>query len=177
VVEGVSDESLAGRAAGGDQDAFAELVRRHQDRLYTLAYRVLWNEQDATDCVQDALFSAWRAINRFRGDAKVSTWLHQIVVRKAYDLSASRKRHPTAELDPEAVVSAARPAGEDERIDLLNAIRMLDADFRVVVVACDVMGMSLLEAAEALGIPEGTVKSRRSRGLARIQSTLAAATP
>lgn len=177
VGEDASDEDLASLAAGGDQDAFSELVRRHQDRLFTLAYRVLWNEQDATDCVQDALFAAWRAIGGFRSDAKVSTWLHQIVIRKAYDRTRTRKRHPTAALDPGAIVYASGPSGEDERIDLLDAIRALDPDFRVVVVACDVMGMSLREAAEALGLPEGTVKSRRFRGLARIQSTLVATTP
>ena len=172
---GVSDEELAARSASGHPAAFDELVRRHQDRLYSLAYRIVWDEQDAIDCVQEGLISAWKAIGRFRSDAKVSTWLHQIVLRKAYDCCADRKRRLVVPVDaaeaPELVSSADRT---DDRLDLVSALSSLDADFRAVVVACDVFGMSLQEAGDALGIPEGTVKSRRSRGLSRIAATLAA---
>src|SRR5689334_13075454 len=73
-----SDEELARQSAAGHPEAFDELVRRHQDRLYTLAYRVVWNEQDAIECVQEALLRAWKAIGRFRTEAKLTTWLHQI---------------------------------------------------------------------------------------------------
>jgi RNA polymerase sigma-70 factor, ECF subfamily len=171
-----SDEELARRSAAGHPQAFDELVRRHQDRLYTLAYRVVWDQQDAIDCVQEALFRAWKAIARFRSDAKVSTWLHQIVLRVAYDCCAARKRRPqaaTSDVDSHPELAAV-DRDPDDRLDLVEALRGLDMDFRAVVVACDVFGMSLLEAAEALGVPEGTVKSRRSRGLARIAATLAA---
>jgi RNA polymerase sigma-70 factor (ECF subfamily) len=170
-----SDEELAALSAAGHPDAFDELVKRHQDRLYTLAYRVVWNEQDAIDCVQEALVSAWKAIGRFRTEARVSTWLHQIVLRKAYDCCRDRKRRPTLSAAAEGASEfASKPDQTDERLDLVDALHALDADFRVVVVACDVFGMSLHEAADALGIPEGTVKSRRSRGLARIAASVSA---
>ena len=89
-----SDEWLAGRAARGDTAAFEQLVLRHQDRLYTLALRVTLNEADARDCVQEGLISAWRSMARFRGDAKFSTWMYRIVMRKAYDALDKRKRTP-----------------------------------------------------------------------------------
>src|SRR5215469_13050928 len=76
---GHSDEELAAQSAAGHPEAFDEIVRRYRDRLYTLAYRVVWNEQDAIDCVQEGLIAAWKGIGRFRTDAKLSTWLHQIV--------------------------------------------------------------------------------------------------
>jgi RNA polymerase sigma-70 factor, ECF subfamily len=170
-----SDEELARQSAAGHPEAFDELVRRHQDPMYTLAYRVVWDRQDAIDCVQEALFRAWKAIGRFRNDAQVSTWLHQIVLRVAYDCCAARKRRPqTAGAAADETQLPARGDVPDDRLDLIEALRALDAEFRAVVVACDVFGMSLLEAAEALGVPEGTVKSRRSRGLARIAATLSA---
>src|SRR6478736_8023012 len=93
-LEDASDEWLAGRAARGDAAAFEQLVLRHQDRLYTLALRVTLNEADARDCVQEGLISAWRAIGRFRGDARFSTWMYRIVLRKAYDAIEKRRRTP-----------------------------------------------------------------------------------
>jgi len=91
-LDAASDEWLAGRAARGDHAAFEQLVLRYQDRLYTLALRVTLNDADARDCVQDGFISAWRAMERFRGDARFSTWMYRIVLRKAYDVLDRRKR-------------------------------------------------------------------------------------
>src|SRR4029079_9409250 len=93
-LDAASDEWLAGRAARGDAAAFEQLVLRHQDRLYTLALRVTLNEADARDRVQEGLISAWRSMGRFRGDAKFSTWMYRIVMRKTYDALDKRKRTP-----------------------------------------------------------------------------------
>ncbi len=113
-----SDEWLAARAARGDADAFEQLVLRHQDRLYTLALRVTLNEADARDCVQEGLISAWRSMGRFRGDARFSTWMYRIVLRKAYDAIDQRKRTPmpVEELpQPGGERAAGRPARPDGR--------------------------------------------------------------
>jgi RNA polymerase sigma-70 factor (ECF subfamily) len=164
-----SDEWLAGRAARGDADAFEQLVLRHQDRLYTLALRVTLNEADARDCVQEGLISAWRAMGRFRGDARFSTWMYRIVLRKAYDAIDRRRRTPVP-------VEELPQAGSEEpladRIDLTAALATLEPEFRAAVVACDILGLSMEEAADALGVPAGTVKSRLSRARDRLAARL-----
>jgi RNA polymerase sigma-70 factor (ECF subfamily) len=168
-VQSASDEVLARRAADGDESAFEELVVRYQDRLYTLALRVTQSEADAYDCVQEGLVSAWRGLGGFRFDARFSTWVYRIVMRKAYDVLERRAR--TAEpVDEVPAVSVEAPL--DTRLDLLSALSQLEPEFRVVAVACDVVGMSMDEAALALDLPAGTVKSRLHRARARLAETL-----
>lgn len=170
-LDAASDEWLAGRAARGDHAAFEQLVLRYQDRLYTLALRVTLNDADARDCVQDGFISAWRAMERFRGDARFSTWMYRIVLRKAYDVLDRRKR--TAEPMEEIVIASSdRPA--DDRLDLIAALATLEPEFRAAVVACDIIGMSMDEAAAALEVPAGTVKSRLHRGRSRLAVELEA---
>ena len=168
-LQDASDEWLAGRAARGDTAAFEQLVVRYQDRLYTLALRVTLSEPDARDCVQEGLISAWRAIDRFRGDARFSTWIYRIVVRKAYDAIDKRKR--TAEPVEEIVVPST-DRSSDDRLDLIAALAVLEPEFRAAVVACDIVGMGMEEAAEALGVASGTVKSRLSRARTRMAAEL-----
>jgi RNA polymerase sigma-70 factor, ECF subfamily len=164
-----SDETLARRAASGDTRAFEEIVLRHQDRLYTLALRVTLSEADARDCVQEALVSAWRSIGRFRGDSLLSTWLYRIVMRKAYDVVERRRRTALPDADPPAAAVETRT---DERIDILAALATLEPDFRAAAVACDILGLSMEEAGEVLGVPAGTVKSRLSRARSRLAAQL-----
>jgi RNA polymerase sigma-70 factor (ECF subfamily) len=168
-VESASDEVLARRAANGDESAFEQLVLRYQDRLYTLALRVTLSEADAYDCVQEGLVSAWRGLAGFRFDARFSTWVYRIVMRKAYDVLDRRAR--TAEPVDEVPAVAVEPPA-DARLDLIDALALLEPDFRAVAVACDVVGMSMDEAAIALDLPAGTVKSRLHRARARLAQTL-----
>jgi RNA polymerase sigma-70 factor (ECF subfamily) len=117
------------------------------------------------------LISAWRAIDRFRGDARFSTWIYRIVLRKAYDVLDRRKR--TAEPMEEIVIAFSdRPA--DDRLDLIAALATLEPEFRAAVVACDIIGMGMDEAAAALEVPAGTVKSRLHRGRSRLAVELEA---
>jgi RNA polymerase sigma-70 factor (ECF subfamily) len=168
-VQIASDEVLARRAADGDESAFEELVVRYQDRLYTLALRITLSDADAYDCVQEGLVSAWRGLGSFRFDARFSTWIHRIVVRKAYDVLERRAR--TAEpVDEVPATSVDSPA--DTRLDLLSALARLEPEFRVVAVACDVVGLSMDEAALVLDLPAGTVKSRLHRARARLAEAL-----
>ena len=118
-----SDEALARRAARGDEAAFEELVVRHQDKLYTLALRVTLSEADAYDCVQEGLIAAWRALPRFRGDARFSTWMYRIVVRKAYDAIDRRRRTPEPVEELHAVAPEAQP---EARLDLIAALEGLE---------------------------------------------------
>ena len=170
-LQDASDEWLAARAARGGADAFEQLVLRYQDRLYTLALRVTLSEPDARDCVQDGLISAWRAIDRFRGDARFSTWIYRIVIRKAYDALDRRKR---SAVPVEAIDVPDVERSTEDRLDLMAALATLEPDFRAAVVACDIVGMSMDDAADALGVPPGTVKSRLSRARERLAEHLEA---
>ena len=147
----------------------SSLFIRHQDKLYTLALRVTLSEADAYDCVQEGLIAAWRALPRFRGDARFSTWMYRIVVRRAYDAIDRRKRTPEPVEELHAVAPEAQP---EARLDLIAALESLDPDFRVVAVACDILGMSMEQAGEMLELPTGTVKSRLHRAREQLPQTL-----
>jgi len=164
-----SDEALARRAGRGDERAFEELVVRHQDKLYTLALRVTLSEADAYDCVQEGLIAAWRALPRFRGDARFSTWMYRIVLRKAYDAIERRRRTPEPVEELRAVAPETQP---ETRLDLIAALAGLDPDFRVVAVACDILGMSMEDAGTMLELPTGTIKSRLHRAREQLAQTL-----
>lgn len=158
-----TEAQLLRRAAGGDERAFRALVEPELARLYTLAARVLGSGDEAQDAVQDALLRAWRALPRFRGEASFGTWLYRIVLNAARD-RAARPRTVALDgadepADPRSALEASELAG-----DLQRALGALDEEYRVAVVLYDVLGVPYAEAAELLGVPEGTVKSRIYRG-------------
>src|SRR4029079_3542688 len=91
----------------GDRDAFSELFRRHRDRLWAVALRTLGDREEAADAVQDALLSAYRGANRFRGEPAVTTWLHGIVVNACLDRARRRQARPTVPLPETESVTLA----------------------------------------------------------------------
>jgi RNA polymerase sigma-70 factor (ECF subfamily) len=157
------DSKLVHRAQRGDRRAFAQLVERHEARLYTLAARTLGNEADAADAVQEALLRAWLALPRFRADALFSTWLYRICVNAAHDQRAKRRAEPIEDV-PETQDPRDRFAESELSGRLQHALDELDEDFRLAVVLYDVLGCSYAEVAELTGVAEGTVKSRIHRG-------------
>ncbi|MBZ4019874.1 RNA polymerase sigma factor SigM [Streptomyces purpurogeneiscleroticus] len=172
-----SDQALLARHVEGDPDAFGEIVRRHRDRLWAVALRTLGDREEAADAVQDALVSAYRAAHTFRGQSAVTTWLHRITVNACLDRArkaASRRTSPVAETERleqliEPHESAAVPAErQDLHRELLSALRTLPAEQRAAIVLVDMQGYPVAEAAEVLGVPTGTVKSRCARGRARL---------
>ncbi|MEU5158488.1 RNA polymerase sigma factor SigM [Streptomyces sp. NPDC020875] len=172
-----SDSELLARHVEGHPDAFAELVRRHRDRLWAVALRTLGDREEAADAVQDALVSAFRAAHTFRGQSAVTTWLHRITVNACLDRArkaASRRTAPvedTARLEQllEPHESAEAPAERrDLNRQLLAALAKLPVEQRAALVLVDMQGYSVAEAAEALDVPPGTVKSRCARGRARL---------
>ena len=158
------DLPLVRRAQRGDRLAFELLVERHQARLFTVAARMLGSPDDAADAVQEALLRAWRALPRFRRDARFGTWLHRICLNAVYDHQA--RRRPATALDdaPEPADTRDRIAEHELSDALQQALAALDEDYRVAVLLYDVAGCSYAETADVLGIPEGTVKSRIYRG-------------
>lgn len=173
----VSDADLLAQHVAGDPDAFAEIVRRHRDRLWAVALRTLSDREEAADAVQDALVSAFRAAHTFRGQSAVTTWLHRITVNACLDRArkiASRRTSLTDDserleqlLEPEE--SAAAPAErQDVHRQLVEALDELPVEQRAALVLVDMQGYPVAEAARILDVPTGTVKSRCARGRARL---------
>jgi RNA polymerase sigma-70 factor (ECF subfamily) len=167
------DRDLLRRHLDGDRDAFSELVRRHQDRLWAVALRTLGHREEAADALQDALLSAYRSAGSYRGDARVTTWLHRIVVNACLDRVRRAKVRPTVALpddgDPAGPADLRDPLADRETaIEIEAALAMLPEDQRVALVLVDVHGMPVDDVAAVLGVPAGTVKSRCSRGRGRL---------
>lgn len=178
------DIGLVEQARAGDADAVTELYRRHERRVYNLALRTLGNPWDAADVAQEAFIKAFKNLDSFKGEARFGTWLHRIAVNAAYD-HLRRHRPEPMEADiiddlsgpagPAAVVATGRH-GIDPAMDGLSeplrlALMELDEGFRFAVVLCDLLGFPYVEAAEILGVQEGTIKSR----IFRAREALAAA--
>jgi RNA polymerase sigma-70 factor (ECF subfamily) len=165
------DEALVRRAQRGDRFAFEALVERHEQRLYTLAARVLGSREDAADAVQEAFLRAWLGLPRFRGGARFSTWLYRICLNAAHDQRLKRRVEPAGEppdpADPRDAFAERELSGELQR-----ALAALDESFRIAVVLSDVLGCSYGEIAELTGVPEGTVKSRIFRGRRELAALL-----
>jgi RNA polymerase sigma-70 factor (ECF subfamily) len=174
--EQTTDEQLLAEAARGDGDAFAELFHRHSRQLRATALRTIRDCTDAEDCLQDAMLRAFQLSPTFRGDCKVGSWLHRIVVNACLD--RARRNQVRASLPlPDDLNGLASDDGRcaenlDRRLSVEAALRMLPEDQRVAVVAVDMHGLSVGQAAELLGIAAGTVKSRRARARIRLERLL-----
>ena len=170
-----TDEELVRRAQRGDRAAFDELVVRHRDRVYAVALRLTRNPADAEEnTLQDTFLNAYRALPRFGGRARVSTWLYRIAANASFDVIA-RRRARDQSLDDGAFEPAATGdpfAQSAERRALERALAALPDEFREAVVLCDIAGLGAGEAAELLGVPAGTVKSRVFRARALLATAL-----
>jgi RNA polymerase sigma-70 factor (ECF subfamily) len=158
------DTELVRLAAAGDERAFAELVRRHERRVYNLAYRLLGREEDARDAAQDAFISCYRKLSTFRGDALFTTWLHRIAVNASYDILRRRKDVLSADEAPEPPPQPDHGDRTAAGVDVQRALREVPVEYRAVLVLHDLQGHAYEEVAEILAVPLGTVKSRLHRG-------------
>ena len=167
------DRALLAAHAAGDRDAFGRLVTRHQERLWAVAVRTLGDREEAADALQDALLSAYRAAGSYRGEARVTTWLHRIVVNACLDRVRRRAVRATVPLpDQERADPRDELAARETALEVEAALAGLPVDQRTALVLVDVQGLPVAEAAAVLGVPTGTVKSRCSRGRARLALTL-----
>jgi RNA polymerase sigma-70 factor, ECF subfamily len=166
----------------GDPEAFGQLFRRHRDRLWAVAIRTLGDPEEAADALQDAMISAFRRASSFRGDSAVTTWLHRIVVNAALDRMRRRSARPAVGGDDEELLDSlaagrspvSDPSGTtDTQLDVLAALRHLVPDQQAALVLVDMLGYSVADAADVLGVSEGTVKSRAARGRAKLLPRLA----
>ncbi|NWG19086.1 MAG: sigma-70 family RNA polymerase sigma factor [Chloroflexi bacterium] len=178
---------LVTAAQRGDVESFNALVRLYEGRVYNLCYRMLVDADGAADATQDSFLAAFRNLRVFRGGS-FRSWLFRIATNACYDVLRARKRRPAISLD--ATIAAAEEdaaplqiadSGEspDEyalRRELAHAIERglveLPEDQRLVVILCDLQGLAYDEIAEVTGANLGTVKSRLSRGRARLRDIL-----
>jgi RNA polymerase sigma-70 factor (ECF subfamily) len=185
----MDEEALIQDALDGDLNAFNRLVLAYQDMVYYQAYRMMGEPDAAEDATQEAFISAYRKLHTYRGGS-FKSWLLRIVTNECYDELRRRQRRPIAPLKPhddygEEVESPSwlEDPGESpeetlERGDLADAIQAcldeLDPEFRAVVVLVDIQGLEYAEAAESVGRPLGTVKSRLARARSRLRECLQA---
>ena len=175
---GLPDAELLARHVAGDREAFGELVQRHRDRLWAVALRTLGDREEAADALQDALISAFRSAHTFQGRSAVTTWLHRIVVNAALDRARRTATRRTVALGDdkqhlEALLGTAEAADapvvrSELHRELALALGSLSPEQRSALVLVDMQGYPVAEAAEMLGVPIGTVKSRCARGRARL---------
>lgn len=167
-----TDDALLRAHVDGDRGAFAELVRRHRNRLWAVALRTAGDREEAADALQDALLAAYRGAGRFRGDAAVTTWLHRIVVNACVDRARRRQARPTVPLPETGHGQPMYQPDVDTRILVRDALAALPPEQRAALILVDVQGYPVAEVARMLDVAEGTVKSRCARGRARLAVTL-----
>jgi len=179
-----SDEIIVERALTGDAEAFGEIVRRWERRIFALAYGMLGREEDARDATQETFLAAFRNLRGFRGEAKVSSWLHRIAVNQCISRQRRSKVRSEAALDDEEekhgssfVTSVSySPAhvaeGRQETLAVRRAINSLPVELRQVVVMKEFEELTFREIADALDLPLSTVKSRLYTALKQLQMRL-----
>jgi RNA polymerase sigma-70 factor, ECF subfamily len=184
----MDESALIQSAQKGDLDAFNRLILAYQDLGFSVAYRMLNDEDLAADAVQNAFISAWRNLPAYRGGS-FKAWVMRMVTNGCYDELRRQKRRPTTPLEPvngedeEEIESPQWMASNDpqpetsmEQAELEHALQHclenLPPDFRAVVVLVDVQGMDYEEVAQSVQTPLGTVKSRLARARLRMRDCL-----
>jgi RNA polymerase sigma-70 factor (ECF subfamily) len=179
-----TDEQMVERALSGDPEAFGEIVRRWERRIFALAFGMLGREEDARDATQETFLSAFRNLRGFRGEAKVSSWLHRIAVNQCITRQRRAKVRGETALEDEAEKDAAvfaspaevSPARFAEHQEVSFAVRKavsaLPAELRQVVVMKEFEELTFQEISEVLDVPLSTVKSRLYTALRQLQMRL-----
>ena len=179
-----SDEQIVERALTGDAEAFGEIVHRWERRIFALAYGMLGREDDARDATQETFLAAFRNLRGFRGDSKVSSWLHRIAVNQCITRQRRAKVRKEAAIEDEEdrhaanfsyplELSPTRMAEGRESIDAVRrAVNSLPLDLRQVVLMKEFEELTFREIAEALDLPLSTVKSRLYTAMHQLQMRL-----
>jgi RNA polymerase sigma-70 factor (ECF subfamily) len=178
--EETPDDVLVGLARDRDQGAFAEIVRRHDRQLRAAARRLVGNNDEIDDVMQQAYLKAYRALARFRGDGALATWLYRITYNVCMDHLRRRRATgwPAGDEADEPVWEGPNPGDvAADRSVVAEALAALNAGHRAVVLLVDGQGFDYAEAGRLLGLPAGTVASRLSRARADLRRALAPALP
>ena len=162
-------------AVDGDRRALDALLRRHADRLHAVCRRVMGNDADAADALQEGMIAIVRGVARFDGRSAFSTWAYRVTTNACLDELRRRRRRPEPVEDE--VLDVGDPADDPlgrvgERADIDAALALLAPEFRAAVVLRDLVGLDYAEIGDILGAPPGTVKSRIARGRAALADHL-----
>lgn len=183
-LESLTDEELLKEFTRGREIAYQTLMRRHEDRIFALAFRMTGDRSDALEATQDTFISAFKQAHTFRGDSSFGTWLYRVGINACRDVLRKRRRLPEPVADPsdQARASSTRDTGEGEidavagRVDLARALAELPDEYRRAVSLHDLGGYPYDEIAKIAKVPIGTVKSRISRGRRMLAELLEQAT-
>jgi RNA polymerase sigma-70 factor (ECF subfamily) len=183
VTESAEDSRLIQECLRGRAEAYGELVRKHQDRLYNTVIRLVENAEDARDLVQDAFIQAYRSLDRFHGDSAFYTWLYRIAVNAA--ISHKRRHRVMVSLEADHHGASFEPADDDVQSDptgrmeqddrdrqVREALDGLPAEYRTVLVMKEIDGHKYETIAQMLDCPIGTVRSRLHRARLELRERL-----
>ena len=180
----LADEQLVELAVSNDPDAFGEIVRRWERKIFALCFGMLTREDEARDAAQETFIAAYKNLSRFRGEAKVSSWLHRIAVNQCLTTKRRQKTRSEDLIDEEsgemdrvfvapAMMSPGNKAEQAERLNMVRqAVGALPTDLRQVVVMKEFEEMTFQEISDTLEIPLSTVKSRLYTALKQLRLRL-----
>jgi RNA polymerase sigma-70 factor (ECF subfamily) len=180
-----SDDLLVQLSKAGDRDAFNELIKRYESKIYSIAYRFSGNHSDAGDLAQEAFIKAFRGLNSFRGDASFATWIYKILSNVCRDEIRKQQRHKLVSLDDLTIHSGnssylisteLSPQDYLEKIEIQNLVQeqlnSLPSDQRLILVMRELQGMTYEEIAKEMDCNLGTVKSRLSRARQSLKNNI-----
>jgi RNA polymerase sigma factor, sigma-70 family len=180
----LTDAQLVELAVSGDSDAFGEIVGRWERKIFALCFGMLGREDDAKDAAQDTFIAAYRNLSGFRGDAKLSSWLHRIAVNQCLTIKRRTKARSEDFIDDEGETyekrfitspgkSPAKVTEQTERLKLVrHAVTSLPVELREIVVMKEFEEMTFQEISETLDLPLSTVKSRLYTALKQLRMKL-----
>ncbi len=176
----ISNAELVRKSQFGDKAAFEQLVIRHQDLVFSLAYKLTGNREMANDVAQEAFIRAWKAIEKFRGDSTFSTWIYRITVNTAWTLRKKAKKHNTLNIDDtyEPIVIDEKKDPELVAINsdlssvLVNALDKIPIEQRIIVELKNIEGRSHKEIADYLDISVTAAKVRLHRAHQKLRQIL-----
>lgn len=182
----MTEQELVARAKKGDQDAFEQLVKDNEKRIYNLVLRMVGNPEDALDLSQEAFLNAWKGLGNFKGDCAFSTWVYRLASNACLDFLRSKKRRQehmgqAFSLDDEDAPSLPdeeqlQPQQQLEKKErarqLYRALEQLSDQHRQIIVMRELSGLSYQEISEALQLDMGTVKSRLTRARLSLKKIL-----
>lgn len=172
----MTEQELIHSARKGDSMAFGELMQAHQDKIYTLCYRMTGNAEDAADLTQEVFLSAWRSLSRFQEQSSFGTWVYRMATNASIDFLRREKRRQVLSMTMEEDSEERQAQVPDERYSphrlleqkearqaVADALAALSPEHRQVLVLREMEGLSYQEIGQLLGLEEGTVKSRIAR--------------
>ncbi len=180
----LTDEQLVELAVGENPEAFGEIVKRWERKIFALCFGMLLREDEAKDAAQETFIAAYRNLSKFRGEAKVSSWLHRIAVNQCLTTKRRAKSRSEDFLDDEtnadekvfvapAHLTPAKTTEQNERLKLIRqAVNSLPSDLKQVVVMKEFEEMTFQEISDTLDLPLSTVKSRLYTALKQLRSKL-----